>query len=431
MTTARLLRIELRRSVALWFVPVLAALVMWGTTSTMRPDGAPTLWARSSVQLGLMFVVAALIMCGVGAWSAGRDRRRQMLDLRATMPRLAALQDATLLAGTAAWGVVACLLGGAYVFLVAYREATWAGPAWPPIVVGLLTVVTSTAVGYLGGILIPSRLAAPLVAVVFSAVVLLIGTRSTAVAYLSPLSMDPRGYSPFDLFYRAPSIPAMQMCLWLAGVAGCAFALVVLLRQRTFWAACLLAGALLVATSGAVLVMQAFVHPPWERIYPGQPLVAYEPMCIEQAIPVCVHPAYSDDFEEYAERLARLVEPLVGIPGGPTRAEQLPSRAGLRPDGTLEIMPGDSIALRAAYDLVHDPATDLSPAQLVIAFWLLGRADEPTTAAQAFFGAGQPDATVAAAVARFAALDPNTQRAWLSTHFQDLRAGRIDLEDLP
>jgi hypothetical protein len=427
----RLLRIELRRSAALWFVPVLAVLVMWGTSSTMRPDGAPTLWERSSVQLGLMFVVVAFIMCGVGAWAAGRAQRRQMVDLLATMPRPAALQDVTLLTSTVGWGLVACVVAGAYIFAVAHREATWGGPAWSPIVVGLLTVVTGTAVGYLGGSLIPSRFAAPLVAVGFSAVVLLVGTRSSAVAYLSPLSLDPRGYSPYDLFYRSPSVPVMQMCLWLAGVTSCTLALVVLRRHRALSALCMFAVALVIATSGAVLVMQAFVHPPWERIYPGQPLMAYEPTCVEQVILICVHPAYAAFVDGSAQRIGPLVEPLVGVPGGPVRAKQLPARVGLRSDGTLEIMPGALIAARAAYDLVHEPETELSPAQLVIAYWLMDRVGEPTSELWLFTGAGQPEATVAAAAARFAALDSGAQRAWLSAHFQDLRVGLIDLEDLP
>jgi hypothetical protein len=428
----RLFQIEARRSIALWFAPALAVLVIWGTLSTMRPDDAPTLWHRGSTQFGLMCVVAAFIMCGVGAWTAGRDRRRQVNELVATTPRPTLFQDVALLASTIAWGLIGCVLAAAFLFVAIDRKATWGDPVATPVVVGLLTVVTGTAAGYLGGALIPGRFAAPLVAVAFSGVVLLVGTRSTAVAYLSPMSMDPRGISPYDLFYRPPSIPVVEMSLWLAGLTGCAIAITAFWRRRTLLAGCWLAIALVMATGGAVLVTRAFVHPPWERIYPGQPLAAYEPACVERAIPICVHPAYEARLQDIADRIGRLVEPLVGVPGGPVRAEQMASReVGMRSDGTLEVLPGPFVVPHALYDLMHERDTELNRAQLAIAFWLINRAGENASETQLFVGAGQPDAEVAAAVERFSALSPDDQRAWLVARFQDLRAGRVGIDELP
>jgi hypothetical protein len=426
-----MLRIELKRNAALWYAPVLAGFVAWGTLATMRPDNAPTLWARSSIQLSLMFVVVACVMCGVGAWVAGRERRRQIAELLSTTPRPAALRDLALLTGTVIWGLVACLAGGAYVLVATYRAATWGGPLPEQIGIGLLFVVTGTAIGYLGGTLVPGRYAAPLVAVAFTAVMLLLGTRSSALSYLSPLSLDPRGYSPYDVFYRASPIPAGQMALWLAGLAGCALAIVLLRRGATLVAAFMLIAALVVATSGARLAMQAFVHPPWERIYAGQPLEAYEPVCSEGSIPVCVHPAYKSYLADNAQQVNRLVEPLLGIPGGPVRAEQLPARTGLRADGMLELMPGDSAVAFAAFDLVHEQGTDLNPAQLAIAHWLMGRVGEDASAVPGLFGVGPPDTVVTSAAARFAALPAAEQHAWLEENFSALRAGKLTLADLP
>jgi hypothetical protein len=409
----------------------MAGLVVWGTLATMRPDDAPTLWARSSVQLGLMFVVVAFAMCGVGAWAAGRAGRQQIEELLTTTPRPAPLYDITLWAGTTVWGLAACLAAGAYVFVVTQREATWGGPVSAPIVVGLLAIVASTAIGYLGGTLIPGRFAAPLVAVAWSGAALFMGTRSSAVAYLSPLSMDPRGNGPYDLFYRAPSVPVVQMSLWLAGLAGCGLAAVALRRRKTLLVAFTLAAALGVTTSGAILTMQAFVHPPWERTYAGQPLVSYEPVCVERAIPVCVHPAYEMYLDDTADRIGRLVEPLLGIPGAPVRAEQLPSRVGLRSDGTLEILPGDFVVEHAAYDLVRDRGTNLNPAQFAIAYWLLDRVDARGARMVDMLGGQQPDAATTAAAARFSSLDQAEQHEWLERHYSGLRAGRVTLDDLP
>ncbi|HEX5164291.1 MAG TPA: hypothetical protein VFV93_02755, partial [Thermomicrobiales bacterium] len=321
-------------------------------------------------------------------------------------------------------------LAGALIVVIVDREATWGGLAAAPLVVGLLSVVAGTAVGYAGGTVIPSRFAAPLMAVVFATAVLLVGTRSTAVAFLSPLAMDPRGSSPYDIFYQPPTIPLAQTALWLAGVAASACAASVLWRRRTALTWGTFLGALAVATTGAVLVTQAFVHPPWERIYAGQPLADYELVCVERSIPVCLHPAYESRLEEYADQIDVLVEPLAGVPGGPVRAEQLPSRKGPRLDGTLEIIPSGLIVAQATYDLVRAPGGVFSPAQHAIALWLMSRTGAEPVGARAFFG-GQPDATVAAAVARFSALRSDAQHAWLMAHFQDLRAGRIAIEDLP
>jgi hypothetical protein len=429
IATLRLFRIEARRSIALWFVLPLAALVAWGTVTTMHPDGAPTFWARGSVQFGLLCVVAAFIMCGVGAWVAGRGRRRQTEELLRTMPRPASLLDIPILTGTLIWGLVACLLAGALVYVIVDREATWGGPEAAPIVVGLLAIVAGTAVGYLGGASIPSRFAAPLVAVLFASVVLLAGTRSTDIAYLSPFALDPRGFSPYDIFYQPPTIPLAQTALWLAGLTACACAATALWRRRSALVFGALIAALAIATTGAVLTMQAFAHPPWERIYAGQPLAEYELVCVERSIPVCLHPAYEARLQEYADRIGALVEPLAGVPGGPVRAEQLPSRNAPRAEGTLEIIPSDLVVLQVTYDLVRTPGAGFNPAQRVIAIWLITRTGASLTDAQAFFGAGHPDET--AAVARFSALGPDAQRAWLMANFQDLRVGRITIDDLP
>ena len=234
-----------------------------------------------------------------------------------------------LFAATATWGIVSCLLAGVCVVFITHHASAWGDPNPGPIVIGLLTVLAGTAIGYFVGTLLPNRFAAPLAATTFAAAVLLIGTRSTALAYLSPIAMDPRGSGPFDVFYRAPSLPVVQMCLWLAGLAGCALVAALLWRHPTPVLVVTFAATLALAAGGARAAMQSFVHPPWERTYPGQPLAAYEPACVEGVIPVCVHPAYAGSLTTDAGRIGRLVEPLVGIPGGTGSggATAIPDRA--------------------------------------------------------------------------------------------------------
>jgi hypothetical protein len=223
------------------------------------------------------------------------------------------------------------------------------------------------------------------------------------------------------------------MSLWLAGLTGCALAAVALWRRRSLLTACVLAVALVVATSGAVMVTRAFVHPPWERIYPGQPLADYELACVERSITVCVHPAYETTLNETADRIGRLVEPVAGVPGGPVRAEQLPSKAAsIGSSGTIEVLPGPFVVMHAVADLVHEPGTDLNQAQIAIAVWLLDKAGESKLGIQWFLGAGQPDAEVVAAVERFSRLSPE---GWSGRPVRDrvgggaARGGRRRLRD--
>ena len=146
---------------------------------------------------------------------------------------------------------------------------------------------------------------------------------------------------------------------------------------------------------------------------------------------------YSDKVERFfaSTPAARLVEKLPGGKSG-TLLPALWAELGDAPARWesfkhLQAEAGAVPVTKAAFDLVREPGMEPGPAQIAIALWLLDRAGEPPTGMQWLVGAGQPDAGVTAAAARFAALPPEAQRAWLNANFQELRAGLLELDDLP
>ncbi|MFD1051479.1 hypothetical protein ACFQ1S_41010, partial [Kibdelosporangium lantanae] len=66
---------------------------------------------------------------------------------------------------TTGWMVACYLILGVVVFTVTAFQATWGGPIWWPVLVGLFAVVTSSAIGHALGLWFPSRFTAPLAAI--------------------------------------------------------------------------------------------------------------------------------------------------------------------------------------------------------------------------------------------------------------------------
>ena len=142
-----------------------------------------------------------------------------------------------------------------------------------------------------------------------------------------------------------------------------------------------------------------------------------------------------------ARIINRVAAPLLGTPGMPTRAEQLPdavlSAGGLQGDPpVLGIQPfvihgsslqptawADFYADSVALSLVvppHSLIARATPAQRAIALYLLRNAHVP--ASPQWFPA---DPAVTAAAARLAADRPATRTAWLDSHLAAIRAGQL------
>ena len=163
--SARLLRIELRRSPMLWLLPLLAALFWYGTYRTAMNN--PPFWNKrgATLQANAMLAFAPLL-AGAGAWAGSRDGRRGLADLVGVtaVPRWAG-QLATWAAATI-WAELLYLAGVAVLYGVTAHQGAWGGPLWWPVVVGVAMIAASCALGFAAGLLLASRFTAPLAALV-------------------------------------------------------------------------------------------------------------------------------------------------------------------------------------------------------------------------------------------------------------------------
>jgi hypothetical protein len=335
------------------------------------------------------------------------------------------------------------------------RDATWGGPDFSPILLGLVTIVASAAIGYAAGSFFPSRFTAALVAIalfVAALIPVLVYRSGTNEAqqgnarFGRDLESPERYLSPFMLatddavhtvFQELKDDLGPRQMAWIAGLGGIALAAVALRRRRTVpaWSTLLVSTAL--AIFGATMVLRADPNSITAA-------AAVEPVCTVNVIEVCVHPAYEGALDETASIVGAVMKPMAGLPGVPTRAVQEDPwvYVGPPPDGTLvfwmergpERERESMIAFWIATSLVSSPYQDVPRdgpsdamlAQDAISIWL---------ADQAGFG---PDLdnfhgvdTAIDAAKRFSALDPAQQRAWLEANFTALQAGQLTLEDLP
>jgi hypothetical protein len=170
-------------------------------------------------------------------------------------------RDLAGLGASATWALVSCLAVGGVLGVVAVRDATWGGPLFSPMAVGLLTLLAGSAVGFVAGILAPSRFAPPLIAVgIFVALAVPTAApyeRSSEtgilvpshIHYLTPLAITEQVAYPVFL-EPWPDI-AGQQAIWLVGIGGVALFGLALVRRASpvNWAGFVLA----LATAGVGL----------------------------------------------------------------------------------------------------------------------------------------------------------------------------------
>lgn len=438
----RLLLIEARRSVGLL---ALLAVPVWFWLNRNLSQAAP-FWFETSLIVRNATGAIGPILGGAAAWMAGRESRRGLQDLLATTPQSQITRRLTTLLGATVWGLLGYLLVGAVVLAFGWSRATWGGPFFGPILVGLVALPVYAALGFAIGRRFPGRFAAPLVAVALLVVPFIVGQSRDSRAFLSPL-VSLGGSVRYGI---QPDLTGLQLAFLLC-LGGVALATLALPARKPWQTAlsCVMLTALL-ATPVAVIWAVAPSHGGQglsnDPRYRTLELIPYTPICMEAPMPVCVHPAYRGWLAETTASLNHLIAPLLGLPGAPTRAEQ--GYAAVQGKGdttgttlwfTFDAQPnGLAISSLVVFGLVNAPyvrpeavstcpatATSCRFAQRAIGAWLLRRVGIDDTSL--LHDTGQ----ATSAVDRFAALDPATQRAWLEAHFADLRAGRVTLEEMP
>ncbi|MEU9350239.1 hypothetical protein AB0D65_04295 [Streptomyces griseoloalbus] len=290
----RVLRIELRRSVAPWAGAVVLATSLaflylipgpwWKGTTTWTEQWTPmALWIRS-----LLFYLWPLAV-GFGALQGLRDHRSKMPELLTSTPRPARHRAAALT------GPTAVTLASAFALLVLVGAVQVLGNTgythlgWLPIsLVGALSLVAGAVLGMGAGRTLPSALTPPALAMgafVFTALMHMSWGRTQTttaagvpttepnrVSLLSPAVQEVR-----DVLVTLSASVHVGQTAWLLGLAATGFALLVAATPR----ARLLA--LTPVLAGAVLALLVLPSDP-RRMYvvdeAAAELVCDGPVCV-------------------------------------------------------------------------------------------------------------------------------------------------------
>ena len=345
---ARVLRLEIRRSVVPWAVPLLIALFLFDTYRTAA--GLPPVWTvRSSVITQSMLVDFIPFAAGLGAWVGSREGRRKTRDLLATTVRPALARQASALGATLFWLLLVFLAGVVVLYVATALQATWGGPPLWPVAVGAVGVVTATVLGFTAGALFPGRFTAPLAAI---GVVLLsfagdhaalnVAPGTSTYALLSPGTSVP--LVDDGVFYHAAPDVAIAQVMFMGGLAVALLGLLALAPVsrvpfrgllsafgRTGRWLCAAGVTLLVAgvaasstayalAGTARLGVSGWAIPALHDAASDQP-VPYSPDCAGTSFKVCVHPAFGAYLDDANAALQPVAAEIAGLPGAPVRSE--------------------------------------------------------------------------------------------------------------
>jgi hypothetical protein len=339
LIAARLLRLELRRNIMPWILPLIAALCWFD--SYRSSTGQPSLWAlRTFWNMGQGHTIIDFgpFVAGAAAWIGSRDGRRGTADLvtAAARPRWAA--EVATWAATAIWAVGAYLAFVGVMFGVYAYQGVQGIPPWWWVAVGAAAVTAFSAAGFTLGAFFRSRFAAPVAA--FGGFLVMVMSSQTGFSHTSGwaliLPTNSNGnYQPISgIFYPyQPDLPIARI-IFLAGIAVAALGLLGLPAQaggpglRRAAAVITLAG--LAAAGSAVGLATNAQLGPHGMIIPAlhdaatdQP-IRYTPVCGQAAgAPVCVNPAYRRYLPDLTAGLSPVLAEVAGLPGAPVRVTQV------------------------------------------------------------------------------------------------------------
>jgi hypothetical protein len=493
LTAARLLRIELRRNVMPWILPVVAALFWF---DSYRPSTAmPPLWVlRTFWNMGQGHTIVDFgpFAAGAAAWMGSREGRRGLADLATTAARPRWAAQLSTWAATAIWAVGGYLVFVGVMFAVYARQGVLGDPPWWWVAVGVAAVVAFTAAGFAVGAFFPSRFAAPLA--VFGGFLAMVMSSQTGFSHtggwalILPTNSNDNFQPDSGMLYRwLPDLPIARI-MFAAGLTVAAIGLLGLSK-----AACgprLRRLAVLVALGGVAVAGTAVGLVDTARLGPhglfipalhhaanDQP-IRYTPICGRAVtLPVCLNPAYRFELAKLTAALTPVVGEVAGLPGAPVRASQIGANysAGDGEAGQAMTISGHPPTLRlplgalgliGAFGWTRSEVADQLKLFFVHAF--VGVGNGPGSSAQQAVevallkGAGVPIATqvklllsgfglpswtlpdsrsdaglasgrdsVYAVARRFAALPASARHAWLAAHLSALRSGQVTLVQVP
>lgn len=318
-TTRRALRAELFRGVAP--AAAIATLVAGGALMYSEANSWAGQWMPFAASVRFSLLILAPVAAALGAWQGGRERRRQIGEQLETTPRPGWQPLAMALASVTlgCWFGLAIVVGTGAALVA--PVASYAGGGWWWILaVTFPALAAVAAVGVALGRAVPSRLSAPVLALVLYAIQVYAhddAGRLFGTEWLVPIVPV---YNAFGA--TLPGSVSLFQALWFVGLTATALMLV---GARRRWLA--LVPAAIAAAGAAPFLTTPDTAAALSDDWPG-PLGHWEPdpeavelVCSEDEPEVCLarYEAFLlDDVIPIArETLARLD----GIPGAPTRAQ--------------------------------------------------------------------------------------------------------------
>lgn len=366
----RILRIELRRSIAPW--AALAAVViafgfLYSFTGpwTRTPLAWYENWVHAASWGRFLLVFLWPLAVGAGVIQGMRDSRSGMIELLGTMPR-PGWHRAAKLAGALAGLLVLCYL---LVFVVGAVQVIFNGGfftfVWLPIVVvGVLGMIAGAWIGLGVGRLLPHPLTAPVLAIVSFVVVIVLQVapaEDSALEGAVPLRLallSPANDVFNDPFVTTTSRMDLGQAVWLIGLAATGFLFLAAGSRR---AKALAAVPMVAALAIAVPILPAT---------PAEARVV-DPLATVQVCdgPLCVTRMHEADLARIAGPGKEALRLLGTLPNAPVRIVELDRRLGY-----------DEVPPRAADAMLID-----------LMDWSLRQSSEPGDLTRAFLaGAGTP-----------------------------------------
>jgi uncharacterized integral membrane protein len=326
---ARILRIELRRTIAPWAALVSLVVALGFLYSFSGPWTKEMLawneqWTLAAYWTRFLLVFLWPIAIGAGVIGGMRDSRSGMVELLTTMSRPGLHRAAKL--AVALGGLLA--LSYLVVFAVGAVQAMLNGGffsfAWLPIVlVGVLSLIAGAWIGLGVGRLLPHPLTAPALAVpVFAAVLVFPSVPAPEIMFEGPVPLRVGLLSPAfhvidDPFLITAGRVDLGQSIWLAGLA---IAGLMLLAAGSRRAKALAAVPLVVALAVALPVLPAT----------SAESKSVDPVAIEQVCdgPVCVTRMNEAQLARIAGPAKEALQLLGTLPGAPVKVVELDRRLG-------------------------------------------------------------------------------------------------------
>ncbi|WP_432170681.1 hypothetical protein [Streptomyces sp. 1222.5] len=406
-----------------------AVLLTSGVMLSGKADRWQGDWGTTAALLHTALLILVPLAAAAGCWQGGRERRRRTEELWATAVRPPLTGFLASALPTAAWVAAGYLAGAALALLACWPYALGGGPHLGLLPGDTVALVSASLAGQVLGRVVPTRLAAPLLA--------LAGYVGLGLLSWSPAGSS-RELSPARLVGDTQLPVWWQPAAMAAWTGGLALAVVLAYTARRRVTALL---PLAAAVAAGVLLVQT-----GDGLWRHDPLTRHQ-VCDTSTTPaICVNARYAGLLPQVKEALSGITDKLAGVENLPERWDDLPGGPDDRAHLPMVTPMGWSVVRgrltdprQYAWEAVaalegHEECDDPRVLELdeLVEHYL---APSP---AESHFDDLHRHGTKAmraeqrrteAARARLAAMSGKERRAWLSAYFAT--AGSCDAEGVP